>query len=62
MHFNHDMQRQKNQEVSIRVNRGNPRTDQVMKQINAEGFLDDLKIASKNANSEEAKWIKKNHS
>ena len=59
MHFDQDMRRQTNQGVSIRVDRGDPRTDQVMKQVNEEGFLDDLKIASKDANSEEAKRIRK---
>ena len=60
MNFDQDMQRQTNQGVSIRVDRGDPRTDEVMKQINEEGFLEDLKVASKNSNSEEAKRIRKN--
>ena len=59
MNFDQDMRRQTNQGVSIRVNRGDPRTDQVMEQINEEGFLEELKIASKNPKSEEAKRIRK---
>ena len=59
MHFDQDMRRQTNQGVSIRVNRGDPRTDQVMEQINEEGFLEELKIASKNPSQRKLNELEK---
>ena len=53
-HFNQEMRRQTNREVSIRVNRGDSRTVELMEIVNQEGFLNDLKTAVLDPKSEEA--------
>ena len=59
-HFNQEMRRQTNKEVSIRVNRGDSRTVELMEIVNQEGFVNDLQTAILDPNSEEARRIKKN--
>ena len=57
--FNQEMRRQTNKEVSIRVNRGDTRTADLMEIVNQKEFLQDLKTAVLDPNSEEARIIKK---
>jgi len=53
------MRRQTNKEVGIRVNRCDTRTADPMEIINQKEFLQDLKTAVLDPNSEEARSIKK---
>ena len=57
--LNQEMRRQTNKEVSIRVNRGDTRTADLMEIVNQKEFLQDLKTAVLDPNSEEARSIKK---
>ena len=58
-HFNQEMRRQTNTNVSLRVDRRDARTEDLMRMVNEEDFADNLKIAMQKPKSEEALAIKK---
>ena len=53
------MRRQTNQQVSIRVNRGDTRTAKLMEIVNEAGFQEDLRTAVLDPNLEDANRLKK---
>ena len=58
-HFNQEMRRQTNRNVSLRVDRKDPRTAELMELVNEDGFKNKLQHAVENPNSKEAVDIKK---
>ena len=58
-HFNQDMRRQTNRSVSLRVNRGDARTADLMKMVNEDDFQVDLKLAIDEPESKQATMLKK---